>query len=89
LLPGISIFLILLVGLCFAFRFTSAKEMKVPLKLKFKARQLESAKHLIRLQSSVTTRVFKKGDVVYKEGKIGDSIYYVDENIGGKNNLVI
>ena len=60
----------------------------IPLKLKFKARQLESAKNLIRLQSCVNTKLFKKGDVVYNEGDIGDSIYFVDENIGGMSSRV-
>ena len=66
-------------------RYTSAKGIKIPLKMKFKAKQLESAKNLIRLQSSVNARWFKKGDVVYREGEIGDSIFFVDDNIGGEH----
>jgi CRP-like cAMP-binding protein len=53
--------------------------------MKFKAKQLESAKNLIRLQSSVNARWFKKGEVVYREGEIGDSIFFVDDNIGGEH----
>jgi hypothetical protein len=56
--------------------------------MKFKAKQLESAKNLIRLQSSVNARWFKKGDVVYHEGEIGDSIFFVDDNIGGEPFLI-
>ena len=55
------------------------------MKLKWRTRQLDSAKNLIRLQTSVNTRVFQKGDVVYKEGEIGDSIFLVDENNGGES----
>ncbi len=69
----------------FVLRYTSAKGIKIPLKMKFKAKQLESAKNLIRLQSSVNARWFKKGDIVYHEGEIGDSIFFVDDNIGGEH----
>lgn len=42
------------------------------------------AKAMIRLQANVGTKVLKKGDVVYKEGDIGSSMYFVDEANGGE-----
>lgn len=42
------------------------------------------AKAMIRLQANVGSRVLNKGDVVYKEGDMGQSMYFVDEDTGGK-----
>ena len=60
---------------------TSAKET---LKRKWKARTLTYAKNLIRLQTNVKERIFHMGDVVYKEGETGKSMYRVDEREGGE-----
>lgn len=38
---------------------------------------------MIRLQTNVKTRVFKKGEVVYKEGDDGQSMYRVYDENGG------
>lgn len=38
---------------------------------------------MIRLQTNVKTRVFKKGEVVYKEGDDGQSMYRVFDENGG------
>jgi len=54
------------------------------LRFKWRARSMGDAKAMIRLQANVGTKVLKKGDVVYKEGNMGKSMYFVDENNGGK-----
>jgi CRP-like cAMP-binding protein len=45
---------------------------------------LRNAKSLIRLQTNLTTRILEKGEVVYAEGDVGDSMFHVDEYDGGK-----
>jgi CRP-like cAMP-binding protein len=57
---------------------------KKELKAKWRARSLTYAKNLLRLQTNVKVRTFKKGDVVYKEGDIGTSMYRVDDVDGGE-----
>jgi len=59
------------------------------LKLKWKTRQLENAKNLIRLEKNVIAREFAKGDVIYAEGEEGDSIFCVDDNNGGENGAQV
>jgi len=54
------------------------------LRFKWRARSMGDAKAMIRLQANVGTKVLKKGDVVYKEGNMGKSMYFVDENNGGR-----
>lgn len=49
------------------------------IKLKHKARNLAQAKQLIRLQTNLTKRQLHRGDVVYKEGDLGKSMFLVDE----------
>jgi len=56
---------------------------KNTLKFKWKARSWADAKNLIRLQTKIKSRTFKKGEVVYKEGDLGESMYFVDEIHGG------
>jgi len=56
---------------------------KNTLKFRWKARTLADAKALIRLQTNLKTRLFHKGDVVYKEGDKGNSMFFVDEETGG------
>jgi CRP-like cAMP-binding protein len=62
----------------------SSSETKQSLKLKYKARTLLQAKQLIRLQTNLSKRNFRMGDIVYKEGDMGNSMFLVDEVIGGK-----
>jgi CRP-like cAMP-binding protein len=57
----------------------SSSETKRTLKLKWKARTLAQAKQLIRLQTNLTKKTLKEGDVVYNEGDIGESMYEVIE----------
>ncbi len=45
---------------------------------------LRNAKSLIRLQTNLTTRIFERGEVIYAEGEVGDSMFHVDEYGGGK-----
>ena len=67
----------------------SSSETKNELKRKWRARNLLYAKNLLRLQKNVKTRELKKGEVVYKEGEIGTSMFRVDDVDGGKQNLVL
>lgn len=60
---------------------------KQSLKLKWRARSLANAKNLIRLQTNVKVVDLNKGDVVYREGDDGESMYMVDEEDGGKLNM--
>jgi len=54
------------------------------LRVKWRARSLTYAKNLLRLQKNVKMRTFKKGDIVYKEGDLGTSMYRVDDKDGGE-----
>jgi len=54
------------------------------LRFKWRARSMGDAKAMIRLQANVSTNVMKKGDVVYTEGDMGKSMYFVDEDNGGE-----
>eukprot|EP00560_Eucampia_antarctica_P001865 CAMPEP_0197841304 /NCGR_PEP_ID=MMETSP1437-20131217/46096_1 /TAXON_ID=49252 ORGANISM="Eucampia antarctica, Strain CCMP1452" /NCGR_SAMPLE_ID=MMETSP1437 /ASSEMBLY_ACC=CAM_ASM_001096 /LENGTH=877 /DNA_ID=CAMNT_0043451031 /DNA_START=75 /DNA_END=2708 /DNA_ORIENTATION=+ len=63
---------------------TNSPSTKTTLKYKWKARTLADAKSIIRLQTNVKERVFKEGEVVYKEGDRGNSMYFVDEKGGGE-----
>ena len=54
------------------------------LRVKWRARSLTYAKNLLRLQKNVKVRTFKKGDVVYREGDLGTSMYRVDDKDGGE-----
>lgn len=38
---------------------------------------------MIRLQTNLKTTIYKSGDVVYREGDKGDSMFIVDEEHGG------
>ena len=53
----------------------ASAKAKQELRLKWRARSLAYAKNLLRLQENVKICNFKKGDVVYKEGDIGTSMY--------------
>ena len=39
----------------------------------------------MRLERNVKTRILKKGEIVYKEGEIGNSIFRVDDS--GQDNV--
>ncbi len=63
----------------------NSKAAKNTLKFRWKARLLANAKADIRLQTNLKTRTFKEGEVVYKEGDQGNSMFVVDEEHGGKS----
>ena len=63
---------------------SSSLKIKQSLKSKYKARTLLQAKQLIRLQTSLTKQNIRMGDIVYQEGDIGNSMFLVDEDNGGK-----
>lgn len=66
-------------------RYMGASEKaKQDLRVKWRARSLAYAKNLLRLQENVKVRNLKKGEVVYKEGDLGTSMYRVDDNDGGE-----
>ena len=67
----------------------SSSSAKENLKVKWKARQLSYAKHLIRLQTNVQMRTLKKGEYVYKEGDEGKSMFLVDDVDGGKSSHIV
>jgi serine/threonine protein kinase len=54
------------------------------LKRKWRARSLVYAKNLLRLQRQVKTRTLKKGEVVYREGDVGTSMFRVEDSGEGK-----
>ena len=56
---------------------------KNELKAKWRARTLTYAKNLLRLQKNVEERLYNKGDVVYREGDIGNAMYRVRDVDGG------
>ena len=62
----------------------NSKSARDTLKFRWKARSLADAKAMIRLQTNVKLNILKKGDVVYREGDMGQSMYFVDEERGGE-----
>jgi CRP-like cAMP-binding protein len=63
-----------------------SKSVRNDLTLKWRARTLKYAKNLLRLQKNVVLKTYKKGDVIYKEGDLGNAMYRVDDIDGGKLN---
>jgi len=61
-----------------------SKSARDNLKFRWKARLVADAKSMIRLQNDLRERVFKRGDVIYNEGEMGTSMYFVDEKNGGE-----
>jgi CRP-like cAMP-binding protein len=61
-----------------------SQKAKQELKLKWRARSLAYAKNLLRLQENVKARDYVKGDIVYKEGDLGTSMFRVDDDDGGE-----
>jgi serine/threonine protein kinase len=49
------------------------------IRVKWRARSLTYAKNLLRLQENVKVLKLKKGDVVYREGDVGTSMFRVDD----------
>lgn len=60
-------------------KYLASNSIKRSLKLRWKARTLAQAKNLIRLQTNVTKRTLRGGDVVYNEGDIGNSMFLVED----------
>eukprot|EP00581_Thalassiosira_minuscula_P011566 CAMPEP_0183713244 /NCGR_PEP_ID=MMETSP0737-20130205/8139_1 /TAXON_ID=385413 /ORGANISM="Thalassiosira miniscula, Strain CCMP1093" /LENGTH=908 /DNA_ID=CAMNT_0025941997 /DNA_START=158 /DNA_END=2884 /DNA_ORIENTATION=+ len=61
-------------------RYLESSSTKRSLKLKWRARTLAQAKQLIRLQTNLTKRQLRRGDVVYREGDVDKkSMFLVDE----------
>lgn len=61
----------------------ASAKTKTDLKVKWRARSLQYAKNLLRLQKNVKLKVLKYGDVVYREGDTGTSMFRVDDDDGG------
>ena len=57
----------------------SSSEAKHTIKRKWRARLLRYAKNLMRLQTNVKEKTFHKGDVIYKEGDQGKSMFLVND----------
>jgi len=55
---------------------------------RWRSRTLADAKAFIRLQTNLKSVELKKGDVVYTEGDVGNSMYFVDEERGGACSIV-
>ena len=65
-------------------RYTkSSVDTKNELKRKWRARSLMYAKNLLRLERNLKSLTLSKGDVVYREGEKGISMFRVDEKDGG------
>lgn len=62
----------------------ASKSVRTDLTLKWRVRTLNYAKNLLRLQTNVTLRNYRKGDVIYKEGDLGNAMYRVDDTDGGE-----
>jgi serine/threonine protein kinase len=62
----------------------ASKTAKRDLKKKWRARSLDYAKNLLRLQKNVKLKEYKRGDIVYREGDIGDAMYRVLDEKGGE-----
>jgi len=62
----------------------NSKSARNTLMHRWKARTLADTKAFIRLQTNLKSMQLKKGDVVYEEGSLGKSMYFVDEERGGE-----
>jgi hypothetical protein len=65
----------------------SSKSAREALRHRWKSRILADAKAFIRLQTNLKSVHLKKGDIVYKEGDMGKSMYFVDEERGGECSI--
>jgi serine/threonine protein kinase len=62
-------------------RYMGASESaRLDLRVKWRTRSLAYAKNLLRLQENVKVLKLKKGDVVYREGDLGTSMFRVDDD---------
>jgi len=62
-------------------KYLGSSSIKHSLKQKWKRRSLAQAKNLIRLQTNLTKRQLNCGDVVYREGDVGSSMFLVEDGI--------
>jgi serine/threonine protein kinase len=66
-------------------RYTrSSVDTKNELKRKWRARSLLYAKNLLRLERNLKKRTLSKGEIVYREGDKGTSMFRVDDLNGGE-----
>lgn len=66
-------------------RYTkSSEDTRNELKRKWRARSLMYAKNLLRLERNLEARTLSKGEVVYREGDKGTSMFRVDDLEGGE-----
>lgn len=63
---------------------TTSSKVKNDLKVRWRGRQLQYAKNLLRLQKNIVPRTYTKGEIVYKEGDPGTSMFRVDDEDGGE-----
>ncbi|GAX12791.1 hypothetical protein FisN_15Hh270 [Fistulifera solaris] len=63
---------------------TTSSKVKNDLKVRWRGRQLQYAKNLLRLQKNIIPRTYTKGEIVYKEGDPGTSMFRVDDEDGGE-----
>jgi serine/threonine protein kinase len=62
-------------------RYMGASESaRLDLRVKWRTRSLAYAKNLLRLQENVKVLKLNKGDVVYREGDLGTSMFRVDDD---------
>jgi len=61
----------------------NSKAARDTLKFRWKARLLADAKSMIRFQTNVKKCMYFRGEIVYREGDMGKSMYFVDEENGG------
>jgi serine/threonine protein kinase len=65
-------------------RYMGASETaRTDLRVKWRARSLAYAKNLLRLQENVKVLKLNKGDIVYREGDLGTSMFRVDDDDDG------
>jgi len=62
----------------------NSKSARDNLLSRWRARTLADAKAFIRLQTTLKSMRLQRGNIVYKEGDMGKSMYFVDEEKGGE-----
>jgi CRP-like cAMP-binding protein len=66
----------------------SSKDTRDELKRKWRARSLMYAKNLLRLERNLKVKDLSKGELVYKEGDKGTSMFRVDDEQGGELDVL-